>query len=221
MALLNHLSPREIFTRAKKILHFKQPHVVVSQHPVLTKSLEMLENRLQGAIRFLKNTRVHKNGALIKLNQLPWYLIIGTPSSGKTSLLANSHLHFILEKQFPDNNRRNIVPTENCDWWVTHDKVFVDVPGHYIAEKKKNALSIRLWQSFLELLKKYRGKNALSGIIIALPLDELIQPVTREQLFQRLSTRINELKEFFGDDLPVYFVVTKSDLLPGFIDFFQ
>lgn len=220
-AIFNQLHSKGLVTSIRKIFPFKQSHTVVSQHPVLTKNLLMLENRLQGAIRFLKNTKIHKNGSVIKLNQLPWYLLIGSKGVGKTSLLANAHIHYILEKQFSYDSLNALPPTENCDWWVTHDRVLIDVPGQYINEKKKNALSVHLWQNFLSLIKKYRGKEALSGIIVTISLAELIQPVEREQVFQRLSPRITELIESFGAELPCYFVISKCDLIPGFTEFFN
>ncbi len=199
----------------------KKQSTVLLQHPALTKKLTTLENRLQGAIQFLRNTRILKNGAALKLHHLPWYLILGSTGTGKTTLLASSTINFILEKNF-NHDVAAMQASESCDWWVTQDTVFIDVPGHYVAAKnKKNALSHNLWENFLILLHRYRGKKAINGIIVAISLEDLIQATKRDALLRRLNARFNEIKMHLGITLPIFISITKCDLIPGFLEFFN
>src|SRR5690606_27659725 len=54
--------------------------------------LEMLRHRFEEAMSALKDGSVGKH----RLYDLPWYLIIGPPGSGKTTILRNSGLQFPL-----------------------------------------------------------------------------------------------------------------------------
>ncbi|MGS0468014.1 hypothetical protein ACU8V3_13425 [Cobetia marina] len=53
---------------------------------------EVLRERLKSALRMLRAQRgLHKGGSA-SLSDLPWYLVLGLSSSGKTSLLTRSGL---------------------------------------------------------------------------------------------------------------------------------
>lgn len=204
-------------------------------HPDFTKKLDFLTGRFKGAIGFLHKTVINKNGKNSSLAHLPWYLLIGASGSGKTSLLANSNIHFILSKQFKHEATKIIPPSDVCDWWVTRDSVLVDVPGFYLHSRLKNvanasaqtkekiAMHAMLWQSLLDLIKKFRGENAINGVIIAVALSDLMsQPnQKKERIIYHLRQRIIDLKAKFGANIPFYLVITKCDLLPGFTEFFS
>ncbi len=181
----------------------------------LMKKLQLLQARFLGAMAFLKKTTIHKHGRDIHLSELPWYLLIGPASSGKTSLLANANVHFILSKQFKPESLKNISASDTCDWWATRDAVFVDVPSTYLSNKEPFA---NLWYRLLNYIKQHRKKNALSGIVVTLNLPELAK---QNYSLDDLKRRIRELKNHFGQQLPVYLVITKCDLLPGFTEYFN
>ncbi len=203
-------------------------------NPELIKKCHLLETRFQSAIHFLKNNFTTHHPKEMNLFHLPWYLLIGMPHSGKTTLLANADIHYVLARKFKHDNIRTIPATEVCDWWVTRDVVLVDVPGTYINSRLKNPANADdqpihkisphnvLWNNLLGLLKKYRGKQAIDGVIIALPLPELIaqQHHGKERILLELKQRSAELRKTFGSHVPFYIMITKCDLLPGFLEFF-
>lgn len=209
----------------------------------MAQMLHALRGRFLGATRFLKKTMIDKYGLSTPLNKLPWYLLIGPPGAGKTTLLAYSNIHYILSKQYKqDGQDKNIVASSVCDWWVTRDLVLVDVPGCYAFSPQKDALvdhnqtedalesnttskphtHLILWKSLLSLLTKYRQKNNIGAIVIALQLPELLKQSRQQQTqwFQEMKQRLVECWAKFGK-CPVYFVVTKCDLMPGFCEFFN
>ena len=189
--------------------------------PETRKKLQALQSRFRGVMQFLKQTTVNKHGHSAHLNQLPWYLLIGPSHAGKTTLLANSKVHYILQRQFPAQQTQPIAPSENCDWWVTRDANIIDVPGTYIYDKS-NIYAV-LWKCFLRLIKKQRGKNALSGIIIAMSLPELMKQGDSKKYLSQLRSlflRMSEIHASFSQPLPCYLVVTKCDQLAGFSEFF-
>lgn len=202
----------------------------ISFPPETLKKLQTLQGRFQGALDFLKKTVINKNGANFSLAHLPWYLIIGPAGSGKTTLLANANINFILSKQFKQETSVTIPPSDSCDWWVTRDLVMVDVPGNYFAGKEKsknpknNNLSNTLWRSLLNLLKSTPSKEPLNGVILTLNLPELMKKTSNHQknvLVHDLKKRIVELRSEFGSQIPFHIVITKCDLLPGFLEFFS
>lgn len=201
------------------------------KHPEFIKKLEQLTGRFQGAVQFLKKTLINKHGRDTSLSHLPWYLVIGPSGSGKTALLANSHINFILSKQFKTDHLKNLPSSDVCDWWVTRDSILIDVPGFYLQSKPKNtghmtaemkkqaSIAPMLWQNFLQLVKKFRGRKSLNGVLITLPFPELANP-QKEKLVFDLKQRIADLRTQFGEDLPFYLTITKCDLMLGFPEFF-
>lgn len=181
--------------------------------PADKEKITVLQKRFEGAVRFLKKTIINKQNKNVSLAQLPWYLMIGPHGAGKTSLLAHANINFILTKQF---KQEKIQTSDNCDWWVTRDLVLVDVPGSYLSAKASS-----IWNNLLALLKKSHN-NPLTTVIIALPLPELIKnPQHKKPLLHQIKQKVTQLQAQFNHQLNFYFVITKCDLLPGFIEFFS
>jgi type VI secretion system protein ImpL len=188
----------------------------------LDKKLKLLEGQVRGAMSFLNKPLVNNQGSDYKLHNLPWYLLVGPTSAGKTTLLANSNINYILKKQIKPEDVKNITPSDSCSWWVTHDSVLLDVPGNYVNLNSENISPPNLmWPHFLDMIKKFRPDNSMNGVVVALPLSDLINPESRAQLIENLKNRITELRTKFGKALPFYFTITKCDLLPGFTEFFS
>jgi len=228
---------------ALKFLCLDYLHPLSPEDQNLAQMLHTLRGRFIGASKFLKKTIIDKHGYSTPLSQLPWYLLIGPPGSGKTSLLTHSNINFILSKQRKQEGQEKMVAASStCDWWVTRDLVLIDVPGHYTFSPIKDPLSnsslqqkeeeqiptskspiqLSLWQSLLQLLIKYRQKNNIGALIVALPLPELMKQPRQQQAqwFQELKQRLSEYGSKFGK-VPVYLFITKCDLLPGFSEFFN
>lgn len=190
-----------------------------------------LQSRFQGAVQFLKKTTISRHDKAFNLSHLPWYLLIGPTGSGKTALLAYSNVHFILQKQFQPQDLLDIAASENCDWWVTRDACIVDVPGKYLSSaeagiqpSRRSNIYSQLWQFFLQLIKKQRGKTGLSGIIIALPLPEILESFAAKSYqasLRDIFQRIHEMRKIFPHNIPCQIILTKCDLLPGFTEFFS
>lgn len=176
------------------------------------KKLSALEGRFEGALNFLKKTFITKQGKNISLSSLPWYLLIGASGAGKTSLLANATINFVLTKQF---KQEKIIASDNCDWWATRDLVLIDVPGNYLSPKNHF-----LWDNFLNLIKKNRQAMPLNFIILALSLPDLLNPQNKN-FASDFKQKMTQLRELFGAQLNFYFVVTQCDQLPGFLEFFS
>ncbi|WP_347265996.1 type VI secretion system membrane subunit TssM [Paracoccus sp. (in: a-proteobacteria)] len=152
------------------------------------------------------------------LREMPWYVIIGPPGTGKTTALRQSGLSFPIALT---DDLKGVGGTRNCDWFFTETAVLVDTAGRYTEQASDPERDAAEWAGFLDLLKKHRGRRALNGVIVALSLDELLGPEDELRAHaQRIRKRLTELGERLGMQLPVYLMLTKADRLPGFEPFF-
>jgi type VI secretion system protein ImpL len=152
------------------------------------------------------------------LRDMPWYVIIGPPGSGKTTALRQSGLHFPIDLS---DDLKGVGGTRNCDWFFTEDAVLVDTAGRYVQQQSDPEIDSAEWLGFLDMLKKHRGKRALNGVILTLSLKELLagEASVREH-GREIRKRLAELRERLQIQLPVYLMLTKVDLVPGFEAFF-
>jgi type VI secretion system protein ImpL len=122
-----------------------------------------LDERFRDALSTLRQMRLGRRRDRRYLYQLPWYVIIGAPGSGKTTALANSGLKFPLSDKMGELAVRGVGGTRNCDWFFTDDAVLIDTAGRYTTQDSDEAVDRSAWQSFLELLRKYRPRRPIEG----------------------------------------------------------
>ena len=58
------------------------------------------------------------------LRDMPWYLMIGPPGTGKTTALRQSGLHFHIDLT---DDLQGVGGTRNCDWFFTETAVLIDI----------------------------------------------------------------------------------------------
>ena len=69
---------------------------------------------------------------------------------------------------------RGVGGTRNCDWWFTDDAVLIDTAGRYTTQDSEAAVDTGAWLGFLRLLKKYRERQPLNGVLVAIGLPDLV-----------------------------------------------
>ncbi len=185
--------------------------------------LAILRQRLQEAIDILKASKLGGRFNRQYLYQLPWYIFIGPPGSGKTTALLNSGLHFPLADRLGNDAVQGVGGTRNCDWWFTDDAVLLDTAGRYTTQDSYEAVDRAAWNGFLELLKRHRRRRPINGVLVAVSIPDLLQQTELERLAhaKAIRLRIKELSDCFGIRFPIYVIFTKSDLLAGFNEFFE
>lgn len=184
--------------------------------------LEILSNRFREAMTVLKKSRFSMGNSNKTLYQLPWYIIIGPPGSGKTTALMNSGLQFPLADSGGQASLGGIGGTRHCDWWFTNEAVLIDTSGRYTTQDSHRVVDNAAWTGFLDLLKKYRRRRPINGAMVAISLQDLMLQ-TEEQRHQHakiIRARLDELQERLGVQFPVYLTFTKTDLIAGFSEFF-
>lgn len=155
------------------------------------------------------------------LYELPWYVIIGAPGSGKTTALLNSGLEFPLAASLGDASVRGLGGTRNCDWWFTNQAVLIDTAGRYTTQDSDRETDAQAWSGFLGLIKKSRPRQPLNGVLVTVSVTDLLTRSAAERAAHAAAvrTRVQELHEQLGIRFPIYLLVTKCDLLAGFMDY--
>lgn len=188
-----------------------------------SEELSQISGRFRDALGVLRQSRFKATGNSKALYQLPWYIIIGPPGSGKTTALVNSGLDFPLAQSLGKESLGGIGGTRNCDWWFTNEAVMIDTAGRYTTQDSHRVVDNAAWHGFLDLLKKYRRRRPINGVIVAISLQDLMVQTAeqRQHHAKTIRTRIDELQERLGIHFPIYLMFTKCDLVAGFSEFFS
>lgn len=202
-------------------------------HSELAAAEELLGALFSEAALLLKKTHFtgssqkKKPGWLQRFNaqylyQLPWYIIVGAPGAGKTTALINSGLEFPLGESIGRTALRGVGGTRHCDWWFTQEAVLLDTAGRYTLQESQRTRDASEWQTFINLLKRYRARQPINGVIMAISVADLLSDSAeaRQVQAQALRTRMAELHQQTGIHFPVYIMVTKTDLLKGFMSYY-
>ena len=188
------------------------------------KEVADLRQRFEQSLATLRKARFENKvqGGRSYLYQLPWYIFIGAPGSGKTTALINSGLRFPLSEKLGKDAVRGVGGTRNCDWWFTDEAVLLDTAGRYTTQTSNQAVDSAAWGGFLKLLKRFRPRQPLNGAIITLSVSDLLtqSAAERTDYGRTVRQRIQELHENLGTRFPIYIMVTKCDLLAGFMEFY-
>lgn len=171
----------------------------------------------EGTVQFLKSSNL--GGGKDAVYELPWYLVIGNPKSGKSSLSLASGLNFQTLPSQRQSEQKFIRPTRNVDWRVTSDAVFLDTAGRYQLEGADQDE----WSGLIETLKKYRGNRPLDGMIVTINAERILQSEDNdiEQIAKVLRARIDETIQRTKIRFPIYLVFTHADSIEGFRDSFS
>ncbi|GAA3918524.1 type VI secretion system membrane subunit TssM [Litoribacillus peritrichatus] len=190
------------------------------QDVIAKRDIEILRKRMQQALEILKSSSFSKGR---DVNQLPWYMLIGPPGSGKTTALHNSGLEFPLKEKMGADSIEGIGGTRQCDWWFTNKAVLIDTAGRYTTQDSHSTQDSQAWQGFLGLLRKYRPQRPINGVLMFVSMADLLtQTRTERNIHARaIKQRVQELQNQLGMSFPVYIVFTKADLIAGFSEFFD
>ncbi|MGC2236689.1 MAG: type VI secretion system membrane subunit TssM [Pyrinomonadaceae bacterium] len=177
-----------------------------------------LAKSAEEVVQFLKTSNLGEAGK-DAVYSLPWYIVAGTPKSGKSSLVLGSNLNFQNLPSQRESEQKFIRPTQNVDWRVTNDAVFVDTAGRFQTESG----DANEWASLLETIKKYRGTRPIDGFLLVVSAEKILNSDEREieETAKIMRARLDEVMLRVKLRFPVYLVFTNADSIEGFRDSFS
>jgi type VI secretion system protein ImpL len=199
--------------KIEKALEDQASNEAGDMRPDQMAEIAAMQAEFRRAVAALKDSKLGRSSR-DALGVLPWYVIIGPPGAGKTTALRNSGL------KFPYAGRggvRGVGGTRNCDWWLTNEAILLDTAGRWSTDDDDR----EEWLAFLDMLRNTRPGKPVNGILLAVSVAEL-QAAEDEiaALARKLRERVDEVMSRLQMVVPVYLLVTKCDLCPGFIETF-
>lgn len=191
---------------------------MAGERPDRQEEIQELQEQLDSAIATLKKSG---GGKFLRksatLYELPWYMMIGPPASGKSTAILQSGLSFPYVNE-AEAKIKGVGGTRNCDWWFTNEAVLLDTAGRYTTEDEGKDE----WRGFLDMLKKARKHKPINGVIVGISISDLMDGDEEacEDYGKKIRQRIDELIQQLDIRFPVYVIFTKCDLLQGFVEFF-
>lgn len=171
----------------------------------------LLVRKWKAAVATLRNSSLKRLGN--PLYVLPWYMVIGKSGTGKTTALTRARLASQLQKV--DQNAP-IEQTLNYDWWYFDQAVVIDCAGRYVGVEDIEQ-DRREWEKGLDLLARYRAREGVNGLVLAISAERLLNP-DRDGLIEEgkvIRNRIEQLIRLFDKRFPIYVLVTQCDRLYG------
>ncbi|MCH8530628.1 MAG: hypothetical protein LAT65_07245 [Saccharospirillum sp.] len=171
-----------------------------------------LNKRWRQTMRALKRSQLKLRGD--PLYVLPWYMIIGRPTTGKSTSLRSAQL---LKPGIENISLHEDGSTLNLEWWLYEEAILIDTAGRYAVPEQQDR-DRKEWDKLLSLLANHKQKEPLNGLVVAVSAERLLN-CDEETILEegrQVRTSINNLMDRLEIRVPVYLLVTKCDHIPGF-----
>jgi type VI secretion system protein ImpL len=164
---------------------------------------------------FLKNTVTGRDYRY----QIPWFLVIGEPGSGKSTMLSQTGVNLA-----PEEGSGQASAKSPLEWRFLDKGILLGVAGNYVAAGDGQARDEHGWTRLLKLLQNNRPRRPLDGVVLTIPASDLIGPSAMEEAqlgnrAARMADLLAQAQRTLGFSFPVYVVVTKCDEVTGFASF--
>jgi type VI secretion system protein ImpL len=166
------------------------------------------------AMRFLRTMVGGRNYRY----QLPWFLLMGEPGSGKSCLMTEAGVDVAGATDDASSGSRRAL-----EWRFLDEGVLIAASGQYLRGPSRSAFD---WGKLLRLLQNNRPRRPLDGIVLTIAASDLAGPNALDETelsarASRMADMLSQAQKVLGFAFPVYTIVTKCDQVPGFSGFCQ
>lgn len=155
---------------------------------------------------------LQRSAAGVRSAELPWFMMLGRPGSGKSTALARARIPSPLSPVRGDSDEAGGVA-----WWYTDRLVVMDcgdaLPGPDAAPDFGGD-----WDYHLRMLRRHRRHQGIDGVVLTLSARYLIDADSDQISHEARATRarLEQLIVELGERFPVYVLLTHCDTLYGF-----
>lgn len=136
---------------------------------------------------------------------LPCFMMVGPENSGKTTILNSLTFEDLKSDEAPFDSM----------WKLFKNGAIFEMPHADSSEKETT-----FWSFISELFVFIRPRRPLDGIIITIPADMLLSSsIDIEKISQEIFDKVFAFQSAINFRIPIYLIVTKSDLIQGFSEF--
>lgn len=176
----------------------------------LNSKLHTIDNIFKHAISVVMAQRKYLS------SKRPWFVVVGEPSCGKSTLLDMSELDFkAVEKD-------DSVQKPPLNFYINRDAIVLDISGKIFFDNWLGGSSAE-WSHICSQIRKRHKAKPLDGIVLTLSAEALLAD-DYKLTQKKTSLIVGELQRLTGTlkmYLPCYVVVTKMDTIMGFREYFQ
>lgn len=161
--------------------------------------------------KFEEGLRVFRDAGK-DVTSLPWFLVIGPSSAGKSELIRRSGVGFPAGLQDPMQGAGG---TLNIHWWFTNYAVLLDVAGGLTGTPGRESE----WEALLARIRLARPRTPVNGVVVVLSASQLLVQPDAEVVRAARALRggLDKLAGSFKSlILPVYVFVSQCDRLVGY-----
>ncbi|HLY19508.1 MAG TPA: ImcF-related family protein [Bryobacteraceae bacterium] len=154
-----------------------------------------------------------------RIGNLPVILVIGEPSSTKTSVVLYSGLEpeLLAGQVYQDGN---VTSTRSANLWFSRRTIFVEAGGKLLEDQAGRSYLVRRLQPRKMAAVFGQSGQAPRAVLVCMEAERLTAgPQAIATLARNLRAKLGEMAGLFGIQLPVYVLFTKTDRLPFFADF--
>ncbi len=149
------------------------------------------------------------------LYTMPWYLVLGLPGSGKSSLIQRANPANKLNPRM-DAELRDVASDQAIGIWIGQQAVLLDPSGELLLQSESR--DERRWLHLLHWLNQKRHRQPLNGLVWVVDLAWLSGASVAERMAyaQLMRARLRDVTTTMRTRLPLYITFSKLDMLRGF-----
>ena len=155
-----------------------------------------------------------------KIGKLPTVFLIGGPGSAKTSTMVNSGLDAeLLSGQVYEEAK--LVETPVVNFWFARHTLFIEGAGKLLGDTS-------IWRKLIDAMQPGKMARIMGApddasrtALVCFDAESVLNPDSEavNAAARNLRTRLSEISNLLGVNLPVYVLFTRTDRLPFFTEY--